>query len=467
MSATMQHDNHIDADWEEISEVIRLAGLDESSVIHHGDPLARSLLHRSDVCAPILEKLLKAHAPDGLPLSDLRHVIHDHNVGIRELFAKLDTNGDGFILRHELRYGLSEYFGIDLTDWQVQNIYWTTARDCNKLSLRDLSVQMASMPTADTKELAKEWVGQAGSFFIHHDNPSRTTFHLGMAANTLIAGTVAGAFSRTVTAPMDRVSAILRAGHTVHAGNGLLGTATSIVRQGGVLSLWRGNGVNCIQVGPESAMTFFFYEFLKGALCANPTAPTSAEKFGIGAIAGATSMTIMYPMYVLQARMSVAEPGKYFGLADCLTQTIRQEGGLRALTKGYLPSIMRVLPLKGSDLCIYQTLREQFVVDGHVSTTQSMMFGATSSSFSQTLTYPLMLARTRLQNQGAATGRPTFYNSMFDVWRKTVNGDKALGLAAEGMPGLYKGCVANLCKFVPAVAVQFAVYEKVLEVLHS
>jgi solute carrier family 25 phosphate transporter 23/24/25/41 len=138
-----------------------------------------------------------------------------------------------------------------------------------------------------------------------------------------------------------------------------------MVRKGGVRALWRGNGVNCLQVGPENALTFFFYESLKRYGLRDPEHPTAEQKFIFGALAGAASMStwkgeqdqievliffsslsaLVYPMYVLQARMAIAEPGVYKGIWDCARQTVAMEGR-SALLKGYLPSLLRIGPYK-------------------------------------------------------------------------------------------------------------------------
>jgi hypothetical protein len=67
----------------------------------------------------------------------------------------------------------------------------------------------------------------------------------------LTAGTLAGFLSRTMTAPLDRVAMAARAGPaSVHARDSarLRDILASMVRSGGVQSLWRGNVVNCVQV---------------------------------------------------------------------------------------------------------------------------------------------------------------------------------------------------------------------------
>ena len=59
---------------------------------------------------------------------------------------------------------------------------------------------------------------------------------------------------------------------------------------------------------------------------------TVLEKFLCGSAAGTLSMTMVYPMYVIQNRMLVAPEGHYKGLIDCVRQTVKHEG-FKALTQ--------------------------------------------------------------------------------------------------------------------------------------
>lgn len=117
---------------------------------------------------------------------------------------------------------------------------------------------------ADTKlEFIKLWANtSASAYMLHTDVPHVTPSHLVLLGTieidvivgysllfcSFVAGFLAGAVSRSMTAPFDRLSLVLRAGGTVHAGKGLVGAFQSLVKVGGVRSLWRGNGVNVIQV---------------------------------------------------------------------------------------------------------------------------------------------------------------------------------------------------------------------------
>ena len=75
----------------------------------------------------------------------------------------------------------------------------------------------------------------------------------------MIAGAIAGAVSRTCTAPFDRLKTVMQ----------VLGWRKEIrivagfkymLNEGGVTSLWRGNGMNVVKIAPEAALKFTFYE---------------------------------------------------------------------------------------------------------------------------------------------------------------------------------------------------------------
>ena len=90
-----------------------------------------------------------------------------------------------------------------------------------------------------------------------------------------MCGGVAGAFSKTCTAPLARIT-ILRQLQSTGAVAGWAGTAKvgivpalgKIIREEGVRALWKGNMVTVIQRLPYSSINFYLYEnimdFLEG-----------------------------------------------------------------------------------------------------------------------------------------------------------------------------------------------------------
>lgn len=78
----------------------------------------------------------------------------------------------------------------------------------------------------------------------------------------LLAGAVAGAVSRTMTAPLDRLKVLLQV-QTCAKGAGIMAGMLQIYKQSGVLGFFRGNGLNILKVAPESAIKFYAFELMK------------------------------------------------------------------------------------------------------------------------------------------------------------------------------------------------------------
>lgn len=269
-----------------------------------------------------------------------------------------------------------------------------------------------------------------------------------------------GSIARTMTAPQDRVAMNMRAGSALTAGHSSMFTVgRAIVRREGIRSLWVGNGVNCIKDGPRSGMCFLAYEKYKSLLVEDVKFPTLLEKFTCGGLAGFTSMTLTYPLFVAQARIAVAERSRYSGLVDCLNKTVRVEG-IRGLLRGYDAAALSVAPERGISLMAYMTLRDNFVEEGQCPTLlQSLSFGAISSFVAQTVTAPMQTIMVRLMTQGESFGRPVVYHNALDCFRKTVRGAPRLNLPAEGYRALFRGLPAHLLKMIPGTAIQFAAFE--------
>lgn len=71
------------------------------------------------------------------------------------------------------------------------------------------------------------------------------------------------------------------------------------LNEGGVWSLWRGNGINVLKIAPESALKFMAYEQAKRAIrSSNSRELTIYERFVAGSFAGSFSQTIIYPLEV-------------------------------------------------------------------------------------------------------------------------------------------------------------------------
>lgn len=221
----------------------------------------------------------------------------------------------------------------------------------------------------------------------------------------LMAGAVAGSVSRTGTAPLDRLKVFRQVhGFSVFKGNVLSGFQ-SMLKEGGLRSLWRGNGINVLKIAPETAIKFTAYEKIKSVMRgSNETRNLKVhERFVAGSLAGAIAQTAIYPMEVLKTRLTLRKTGQFSGIADCAKRILQREG-VAAFYKGYVPNLLAIVPYAGIDLAVYETLKFAWLNRNIGVADPGVMVlvgcGAASSTCGQLASYPLALIRTRMQALG-------------------------------------------------------------------
>jgi hypothetical protein len=265
-----------------------------------------------------------------------------------------------------------------------------------------------------------------------------------------------GIIARTLTAPQDRIAINMRA-YPSHSNMMTLGL--SLVKKGGIRSLWVGNGVNCVKDGPRSGILFTSYQIYKKHLIQDPNNPRLLESFVCGALAGATSVTGVYPLFVVQARMASAEKGRYNGILDCLKKTIRAEG-VRGLLRGYDAAVGGIALERGLSMMVYLQLQNMFSRDGTPpSVAQNLCYGAVGALFAQSITAPAQVVMVRTMVQGESMGMPVVYNNAFDCFHKILYGAPSFNIRAEGFRALFRGLPVQLLKTVPGTAIQFAGFD--------
>lgn len=181
------------------------------------------------------------------------------------------------------------------------------------------------------------------------------------ASRYLIAGGVAGAASRTATAPLDRLKVILQ----VQTGEArIIPAVKDIWRGGGLLGFFRGNGLNVLKVTPESAIRFYAYEMLKNFIVNVKGQETKGDigtigRLLAGGIAGAVAQTAIYPMDLVKTRIQThsCDGGRVPSLGT-LSKDIWVHEGPRAFYRGLIPSLLGIIPYAGIDLTAYETLKE-------------------------------------------------------------------------------------------------------------
>ena len=71
-----------------------------------------------------------------------------------------------------------------------------------------------------------------------------------------------------------------------------------------------------------------------------------------GGAAGATSLTVSYPLEYTYTRMAADVGGHYTGIIDCLTKTVKTDGVL-GLYRGYGPSVAGIVVYRAGYFGLY------------------------------------------------------------------------------------------------------------------
>ncbi|TKS79941.1 Calcium-binding mitochondrial carrier protein SCaMC-1 [Collichthys lucidus] len=371
-----------------------------------------------------------------LDFNEFSKYLKDHEKKLRLTFKSLDRNNDGRIDASEIQQSLAE-LGMDVNREDALKILQRF--DPHFCQLSHVPIYRHVLDIGDSLAIPDEFTEEEKSS--------------GGWWKQLSAGAVAGAVSRTGTAPLDRMKVFMQVHSSKTNRISLVGGFKQMIIEGGLTSLWRGNGINVLKIAPETAIKFMAYEQYKKLLSSEGKKIETHKRFMAGSLAGATAQTAIYPMEVLKTRLTLRKTGQYSGMFDCAKKILRKEG-VKAFYKGYVPNLVGIIPYAGIDLAVYESLKNAWL-SYHTKDSANpgvlvlVACGTISSTCGQLASYPLALVRTRMQAQASldASDQP----SMTSLVKKIV--------AKDGFFGLYRGILPNFMKVIPAVSISYVVYE--------
>ncbi|XP_077416798.1 calcium-binding mitochondrial carrier protein SCaMC-2-A [Vanacampus margaritifer] len=394
---------------------------------------------------------------DQLDFEELVHYLQDYEKDLKLVVTTLDKRNAGRVDSKEFIQALQD-IGVHISHHLAEKAL--KSMDKNGI-ITISSKEWSKYPTVEETESIPEiilyWkhstIFDVGENLMVPDDFSTEEKQSGMWWRHLVAGGGAGAVSRTCTAPLDRVKVMMQVYGTRSNNMCIMSGLMQMIKEGGVRSLWRGNGVNIIKIAPESALKFMAYEQIKRLIGSDKQTLNILERFVAGSLAGVIAQSAIYPMEVLKTRLALRTTGQYAGISDCAKQIFRREG-LAAFYKGYVPNMLGIIPYAGIDLAVYETLKNSYLQQYGASNPGVLVLlacGTVSSTCGQLASYPLALVRTRMQAQ-AATGISQ-QATMTALFQQI--------LRAEGPTGLYRGLAPNFLKVIPAVSISYVVYEHI------
>ncbi len=229
--------------------------------------------------------------------------------------------------------------------------------------------------------------------------------------------------------------------------NGIGDAFKRIAKEQGVSSFWRGNTANCLRYFPTQAMNFAFKEKYQ-SIFVRPEKEVGFAMFfagylAAGAAAGATSLTVSYPLEYTYTRLAADVGGPdgkrmYNGLIDCIGKTFKSDG-IAGLYRGYTTSVAGIVVYRAGYFGLYDFSKTSFLPSLNLKEKSFQLilakFGVALSIdiFSAMLAYPLDTIRRNLMMQ---SGRA-------DVLFNNASGCVKYIMAKDGFKGFYKGAMMN------------------------
>eukprot|EP00850_Spirogloea_muscicola_P020908 SM000230S07344 [mRNA] locus=s230:206462:210381:+ [translate_table: standard] len=406
------------------------------------------------------------HLEQSIDFTSFQDFVRAKDRAIYDSFTRIDTNGDGRISMAELQKNFKQVRVLCSDSGSIKPVRKACLADMMKrmnmgrsssISLQEFRDFFMLLPKSEY--LLDYWLDASccatgldtGSnlqiLTRAHEAGRQLSSSRGSPLNHLLAGGLAGAISRTATAPLETLRLQMMVSST--SKTSLHSAIQQVVGEAGWRGFFKGNLTNVLRSSPQKALDFFAFEAYKGFFRHFGSEHASLQIVASGALAGATSSLILYPLDVVRSRLTVQSAQQYKGILDVFVKTARHEG-IGAFYRGLRPSIIAIIPEAAITYGCFDLLKNAYKQVTNVQelgVLPALACGVTSAFTGQLVAYPFELVARRFQ-VGA-----TSYKNMGEVVAHIVS--------KEGVGGLYRGIVPASLKVIPMAIISFGVYESV------
>ncbi|CAP39734.2 Protein CBR-BUS-18 [Caenorhabditis briggsae] len=432
---------------QQIREIYDRLDIDNDGTIDIRDltlALKHETPHIPSNLAPVIMSKMSPDDEGRVDFYSFSSYVLENEQKLAEMFADMDRNHDGLVDVVEMKNYCKD-IGVPLDDQKAQDIVNKMDQTGSaSVGLKEFQDFMLLYPSSDLKDIVDFWrhnlIIDIGEDSQIPEDFSQQEMQDGIWWRHLVAGGLAGAVSRSCTAPFDRIKVYLQVNSSKTNRLGVMSCLKLLYAEGGLKSLWRGNGINVVKIAPESAIKFMFYDQLKRMIQKKKGSQeiSTIERLCAGSAAGAISQSAIYPMEVMKTRLALRKTGQLDRGVIHFAHKMYTKEGIRCFYKGYLPNLIGIIPYAGIDLAIYETLKRTYVRYYETNSTEPgvlalLACGTCSSTCGQLASYPFALVRTRLHHR--YTTQP---DTMFGQFKHIVQN--------EGLTGLYRGITPNFLK---------------------
>ncbi|XP_058797724.1 mitochondrial glycine transporter B-like isoform X2 [Phymastichus coffea] len=267
---------------------------------------------------------------------------------------------------------------------------------------------------------------------------------------SFLAGSFSGTFSTILFQPLDLIKTRLQNKVNNHVGrqkNGMISMTIAIIQKENIFGLWKGITPSMTRVIPGVGLYFSTLHWLKNTLDLNESI-TPLQAVTLGITARTISGALLIPITVVKTRY---ESGvyKYNSIAEAL-KIIHKNEGMKGLSSGLIPTLLRDAPFSGLYLMFYIQLKELTSRElPHYSTLSITHFGCgvIAGILSSVVTQPADVIKTKMQlYPHEFTG---VKNCFYSIYYK------------YGLFGYFKGIVPRMLRRTLMTAMAWTVYEQV------
>lgn len=281
---------------------------------------------------------------------------------------------------------------------------------------------------------------------------AQTIYHFAM-------GSVAGALGATTVYPIDLVKTRMQNQRIIIVGEMVYKNSIDcffkVIRNEGILGLYRGLGPQLVGVAPEKALKLTMNDLVRSILKDQKDGSiTIPREILAGGCAGASQVVITNPLEIVKIRLQVqGEVAKLAAVPRIGAISIIKGLGLFGLYKGASACLLRDIPFSMIYFTVYSHLKSDMFGEGvngkKLSPLQLLIAGAAAGMPAAYLATPADVIKTRLQVESRA-GQQT-YHGITDAFRKI--------LREEGPKAFFKGGPARVFRSSPQFGVTLLSYE--------
>ncbi|PRW34020.1 calcium-binding mitochondrial carrier S -3-like [Chlorella sorokiniana] len=409
--------------------------------------------------ARFVQDLLSQYDRDGdqqIEFEEFRRYVQSKERRMRAVFDSIDRDGDGQLSVAEVHRAAAA-LGISVAPEDSQRMVELLDTDKDGcVDYAEFHRFVCLLPGAHVSrgQILSAWIDSASwanamEYRLGHVPPSQPL-------ERFLAGGVAGAVSRTVVAPLERLRTIMMADRSATRLGPVL---RRMWADGGPRGLFRGNMATVIKVFPSSAIQFAVYDACKDVMLAysgpGVSDLSSQEKMVAGMAAGAVACTATYPLEALRTQVSVAQGGAGSSYLAIVRSTLA-ERGMRGLYQGYPASLANNSVAMSLGFASYEALCSAYARwrGAPPSSGEKGLVGGTAALLTMVATMPLENLTRRLQVQGRP-GFPRKYTGMLDCAGQM--------LRQEGISSFWRGSLSSFAKVAPSIAATRLLYESIVE----